>query len=352
MSGNLTLYDVGNDDDRVDERTSVNNMWNIILPNGTFQSWHGDNSNDDHITRQDKPLSPSLLSNTNETQAEMFQNLPHPPYPSFCTFYNPELKTYIRKDGFQISKGQDLNTVIMALHLSMVPQIHTVSAPSGAQQTSAIINTLFITPRLVFPIEGDTPSRNDWADSKKRDEASTSIDGSFWHLYLKGTLTDAIAGVTATTSNRMSQGEGNHLRKIIGTLVRDPKLNKTPDGQPGPIFHSVNRDVSTLAAVKLANGSISSLTIRLTGAVMGHPKDWANDTVFSKGDKATDGDMHLKLNSKQIKVLEAGIERYRRDHKHPPTIDRCVLGSVELWGPNTTTPDATSTIASSSMAAS
>jgi hypothetical protein len=350
MSENLTLYDVGNDDDGVDERTSVHNLWNIILPDGTFQSWQGEEFNYDHLDNPDTSPFPPLIPDSNETHAEMYQNLPDPPFSSFCTFYDPKSKTYSRKDGYQISEGQDLKTVIMALHLSMVPQTHTVSDASGAQHTFPI-NTLFITPRLVFPIKGETPSQNDWADSKKRDEAATSIDGSFWHLYSKGTLTAAIAGVSPNTGNTMADENGNHLRILISTLMRDPKFNKTPDGRPGPTFHSVNRVVSDLAAVTLADGSISPLTIRLTGSVMGHPTGWANETVFPKGDKATDGEKNLKLSTEQIKVLEKNIGRYRQDHKHPPKIDRCVLGNVELWGPERTRPDA-SIVASSSTAAS
>jgi hypothetical protein len=158
-------------------------------------------------------------------------------------FLRPQIKNYLRKDGYQTSEGQDLNTVIMALHLSMVPQTHIVSDAGCATQTFPI-NTLFATPRLVFPIKGETPSQNDWADSKKRDEAATSIDGSFWHLYSKGTLTAAIAGVSPNTGNTMANENGNHLRILISTLMRDPKFNKTPDGRPGPTFHSVNRVVS------------------------------------------------------------------------------------------------------------
>jgi hypothetical protein len=178
MSETYTPYYDGGDYIEQDEETSVDNLWNIKRPDGTWDSWRGDDLNYDHLDNLDNPPSPSPLSDSNKTHAEMFQNLPDPPVRSFCTFYDPKSRTYLRKDGYQTSEGQDLNTVIMALHLSMVTQIHTVSNASGAQQTFPI-NTLFVTPRLVFPIKGEIQSRNDWADSKKRDEAATSIDGSF-----------------------------------------------------------------------------------------------------------------------------------------------------------------------------
>lgn len=350
MSEAFSPYDDGNDDEE-DEETSVDNLWNIKRPDGTWDSWRGDDLNYDHLDNLDRSPSPPPLFDSNENHAEMYQNLPDPPVRSFCTFYDPKSRTYLRKDGYQTSEGQDLNTVIMALHLSMVPQTHTVSAAGCAPQTS-IINTLFVTPRLVFPIRGTTSSRDDWEDSKRRDEAAASIDRSFEHFNSNGILTAAIAGVSKNTATMMAHGKGNYLRLLISTLMRDPEFNSTPDGRPGPTFHSGNHyDVSELAALKLADDSILTLTLRLTSTGMGHPRHWANGKVFPKEDKASEDNRHLKLSPKQIKILQRNIKQNIGDHKHPEMIDRCVLGNVELWRPNTTRPDA-SIVASSSTAAS